>query len=493
MYKEVFLVANISGTNVGAVDQAMLFADLQKINDLRLERKRALLAPVAHWNQVERSEQMVTWVGDLQQGDGGKGAMSDRLAKYHHVVVRTQGGDNAGHTSCFTDERNRIVQLKTHIVPSGVRHRKVIGLIANGVLLNPEQLITEIAQLAPLDPTIADRIYISDRAHIVFPFHRQIDIMQEASKLKQSREIGTTKRGIGPANLSKVGRIGIRVYDLAHPELVADRIRDNVDFFKLPSDCLRESLDWIEKYRSFLLERAIDSTKFLNAALDEGYSIVFEGAQGPLIDLEHGIYPYVTTCPTAFYSVGLGAGIDSSRVRNKVGVLKVYQTMVGNGCLVTEDKGDFGERLRSLGNEFGTTTNRPRRCGWLDLVCSKWAVDINKYTSVILTKLDILDSFPEIGVCIAYENNGEYIVDFKPEQEYLVNCQPVYKFFKGWQCSTASVTTFAALPWETRIFIEYIAQYLNVDIAGVTKGPKEFDLLENPASEFGRQLLQRKG
>jgi adenylosuccinate synthase len=485
-------MANISPVSIAAGNRAMMAADLNKLNELRLDDRRKRLAPVAHLKLTGNDEQMVTWVGDLQQGDGGKGAMSDRLARYHHVVVRTQGGDNAGHTTCFVDRQNKMFELKTHVVPSGVRHRDVVGIIANGVMLNPEQLVAEIAQLTPFDSAVARRVYISDRAHIVFPFHRQIDILQEDMKQKQCKEIGTTKRGIGPANLSKVGRIGIRVYDLANLESVADRIKDNIDFFNLPSNYIQDSLNWIMKYREFLLERALDSTKFLNAALDEGYSIVFEGAQGPLIDLEHGIYPYVTTCPTAFYSVGLGTGIDGGRVKNKVGVLKVYQTMVGNGRFVTEDPGELGNQLRSLGNEFGTTTSRPRRCGWLDLVCCKWAVDLNGYTSVILTKLDILDTLPEIGVCVAYENNGKYIIDFRPEQEYLVNCRPVYKFFKGWQRSTESIAAFVDLPMETKVFIEYIAQYLNIDIGGVTKGPKDCDLLENPASKFGGLLLQKR-
>jgi adenylosuccinate synthase len=428
--------------------------------------------------------QHVTWVGDLQQGDGGKGAMADRLGLSHQLIVRTQGGDNAGHTTVFASSSGQNVVLKNHIVPSGLRHPGCIGVLGNGVLLNAERLSDELAAFAQHVPDIANRVLVSSRAHLVLPLHRLVDGYQEDLKRLSADEIGTTHRGIGPANVSKVNRIGIRVGDLRDMALVEQRLRANVEFFHLEPFLVKQNLEWLAGYRQLLLSLATDSRRLINTAVTEGYSVLFEGAQGPLIDLEHGIYPYVTTSPTAIYSVCSGSGVDLSSLTCRVGVLKLYQTMVGNGAFVSEDHGQLGDRLRRIGDEVGTTTGRPRRCGWLDLVHAHWAVGLNQYTSVVLTKLDVLDDFDEIGVCVAYERNGAILAHFEPEHQALMECTPVYRYFPGWNSSTTGLDSYDQLPERARQLIDFIGQYLGVDISGVTKGPRDSDILVPAASEL---------
>lgn len=430
------------------------------------------------------SSQFVTWVGDLQQGDGGKGAMTDRLATKHQLVMRVQGGDNAGHTTVFEGDDGARITLKNHILPSGMRHPKCIGILGNGVLINAEKLLGEVHAIAERIPDVLDRLLISRRAHLILPLHREVDSRQETDKVGRTTEIGTTRRGIGPANISKVNRVGIRVWDLRDMGRVQERVRDNVTFFGLPDDRVEENMAWLQEYRDFLLSRATESVPLVNAAADAGYSILFEGAQGPLIDPEHGIYPYVTTSPTAVYSVASGGGLDIAQVSHRVGVLKVYQTMVGNGAFVTEDLGELGERLRHHGNEFGTTTDRARRCGWLDLVHAHWAVGLNRYSSVVLTKLDVLDSFEEIGVCVAYERHGKVVTSFDPEHDVLTDCTPVYRYFPGWLSSTEDIERYDDLPSNAKEFVDFIQAYLDVPVSAVTTGPRDSDMLVRAGSEL---------
>ncbi len=454
-----------------------------RISDVWLERHRRrkeLLKPFEIPEIRPEPRQKITWVGDLQQGDGGKGAMVDRLAAHHNVVARIQGGDNAGHTSVFRLSDDREMTTKSHLIPSGLRHPSVIGLLANGVLLNPEQLASELAELGEVSSTAADRLYISDRAHIVLPLHRVVDELQERERTASGTEIGTTGRGIGPANVSKINRIGVRVRDLENISTVVERIRENVEFFHLDQEEIDHNVKWVNAYRAPILKRSIDSINFVSAAVEAGYSVLFEGAQGPLIDPEHGLYPYVTTSPTAFYSVSTGSGLDSTLVTHRIGVLKAYQTMVGNGAFVTEDFGAVAERLRRQGNEYGTTTTRPRRCGWVDLVHAGWAVSINRYTNVVVTKIDVLDGFDQIGVCVAYKRRGVRIFDFVPEHEFLAECVPEYYFLPGWRGPTSAVRSYEELPEEVHRFINFMSAYLGVEVAGVTVGPRTDDFLPRP-------------
>jgi adenylosuccinate synthase len=457
---------------------------LHGVRQLRQARQDETLATLAGLNIAVPPVQYVTWIGDLQQGDGGKGAMVDRLSPRHQLIVRAQGGDNAGHTTVYTGADGRDVVLKNHIVPSGLRHPGCIGVLGNGVLVNPERLSEELTAFSARVPDIASRVLVSSRAHLVLPLHRLVDGYQEELKRQSAHEIGTTHRGIGPANVSKVNRIGIRVGDVADLALVEQRLQANVQFFNLEQSELARNLEWLTGYRQLLLSLATDSHRLIGTAVAAGYSVLFEGAQGPLIDLEHGIYPYVTTSPTAIYSVGSGSGVDLSSVTRRVGVLKLYQTMVGNGAFVSEDHGPLADRLRRIGAEVGTTTGRPRRCGWLDLVHAHWAVGLNRYTSVVLTKLDVLDDFDEIGVCIAYQRNGEILAHFEPEHQVLMECTPVYRYFPGWKRSTTGLDSYSQLPAQARELIDFIADYLGVPIGGVTKGPRDSDILVPADSEL---------
>jgi adenylosuccinate synthase len=418
-----------------------------------------------------------TWIGDLQQGDGGKGAMTDRLAAHHDVVVRVQGGDNAGHTTVFSDGAGGDVVLKNHILPSGLRHPGVIGILANGVLVNAERLAQELAEFSPSMPGLESRLFISGRAHMILPLHIMVDERQEIARSRSGTAIGTTKRGIGPANVAKVNRIGLRVHDLHDLRVVQERIDAAVEFFGLPEEETQRNMDWVLAHRPALLAREVDSARLLRDLVAEGHTVLFEGAQGPLIDLEHGIYPFVTTSPTAVHSVGAGAGFDLADVDHRIGVLKVYQTMVGNGAFVSEDLSHTGARLRVDGDEFGTTTGRDRRCGWLDLVQARWAIEVNGFTSIVLTKLDVLDGFDTIGLCVAYERDGELLVEFDAENEALERCTPVFRYFPGWLSSTSGLDSYEELPVNARKLIEFVSSQLRTDISGVTVGPRDSDML----------------
>jgi adenylosuccinate synthase len=463
-----------------------------RLSDVWSERRRnreALLEPLNALGIRPSGRQRLTWVGDLQQGDGGKGAMVDRLAAHHQVVARFQGGDNAGHTSVFLHNGREVV-TKMHLLPSGLRHPETVGLLANGVMVNAERLKQDIEDFSPVSPDVADRLYISDRAHLVLPLHILVDEIQEDRRASSGTQIGTTRRGIGPANVSKVNRIGIRPRDFNRMTTVAERIRSNVEFFQLDEKEIDRNLEWLDEHRPFLLDHQIDSVRFLSQVASEGYSILFEGAQGPIIDAEHGLYPYVTTSPTTFYSVGLGAGFDMASIENRVGILKAYQIMVGNGAFVSEDHGEIGARLRERGGEYGTTTGRPRRCGWVDLVHARWAVELNKYSCIAISKIDVLNDFEDIGLCVAYEYSGRSTFDFIPEQDFLSECRPVYHYMPGWRGVCSGMKAYEDLPVEVHHFIDYISAYLGVDVAGVTIGPRADDFIPRPeyinAGPFGR-------
>ncbi len=432
-----------------------------------------------------RYRPQVSWVGDLQQGDGGKGAMIDRLAPHYDLVVRTQGGDNSGHTAQFVGADGSTHSLIAHMVPSGLRHPRVVGVIANGVMVNAETLHRELMTLAAIDPTVLGRLVVSERAHLVFPFHIIADGAQEEQKKGSANEIGTTRRGIGPANASKVNRLGIQLKDLRNMDRVRELLTANMRLFGLPAEAVEENLQWISRYRGLLLDLACDTSRLLNTSIDAGASVLLEGSQGPLIDIDHGTYPYVTTCPTLLISIGQGTGLDMGRIQQRLGVLKVYQTMVGQGPFVTELHDDTGEALRSIGREYGATTGRPRRCGWLDLVSARWGAGLNAISELVLTKLDVLDSLETIKLCVAYERHGRMLIDYDPSPEFLADCRPVYKEFQGWMSSTESIERFEDLPANARVFISYITDYLGMALHGVTKGPRDIDLLVAPGGAPG--------
>lgn len=408
--------------------------------------------------------------------------MADRLAGLHQVVVRVQGGDNAGHTSVFVDADGRKAVVKNHLLPSGLRHPGVVGVLGNGVLVNARRFVDEIAELGAAGVDLDGRVFVSDRAHLVLPLHVQVDGLQETGRAQGA--IGTTRRGIGPANVSKVNRTGLRVADLADPSVVRSRIMANVRFFGLDDEVVDENVRWIGHYSDELLQRAVDGSRLVNDLISEGFSVLFEGAQGPLIDPEHGIYPYVTTSPTAAYSISSGAGVDLARVTRRIGVLKVYQTMVGNGAFVSEDHGDLGSRLRTAGAEFGTTTGRDRRCGWLDLVQARWAAEVNGFTSVVLTKLDVLDAFAKVGLCVGYSVGGETVVEFSADHTALQGARPIIVERDGWLSDTTAARSYAELPPQARALCQEIESHLGVEVGGVTVGPRDTDMVVVPGTRF---------
>ncbi|MFC3997406.1 TIGR00730 family Rossman fold protein [Nocardiopsis sediminis] len=462
------------------------------LSAVRARRARTcedLLAALPAVKPRDRGPAPVTWVGDLQQGDGGKGAMVDRLAPHHDLVVRVQGGDNAGHTVAFRDGRGPATVLKNHLVPSGMRHPGVVGVIGNGVLVNPETLAGELADLDARGFAVSGRLLLSDRAHLVLPLHLRADARQEDGDRADGEVIGTTRRGIGPANVCKYNRTGVRVRDTADLDLVRDRLRLSAGLFGLPPSCVDDDVEWVRAHRDLLLSMAADTTALLGAAVEAGRPVLFEGAQGPLIDVDHGIYPYVTTSPTVFHSVPAGTGVDGARVRHRVGVLKAYQTMVGNGGFVTEETGELGALLRERGAESGTTTGRPRRCGWLDLAHAHWSAELNRYTSVVLTKLDVLDGFDRIGVCVGYRRAGDDgPLPFRPEEDYLRSCTPIYTHLPGWRTSTTHARDYADLPAELTAFAGFVSAYLGVPVSGISKGPHADDLIVVPGGELAEVM-----
>ncbi|RJL21226.1 TIGR00730 family Rossman fold protein [Bailinhaonella thermotolerans] len=468
----------------GAAENARRLLDLARASRER-QREKAL-TPLPPPKAGLSGPGPITWIGDLQQGDGGKGAMVDRLAPHHDLVVRVQGGDNAGHTVVFRDASGRRTVLKNHLIPSGMRHRDVVGVIGNGVLVNPATLAGELEDFRGLGVDLHGRLLLSDRAHLVMPLHQKADALQEGSQRGIGEAIGTTRRGIGPANVSKHNRTGIRVRDLTDMDLVRRRLRLNTDLFGLPASYAEDDYRWLHTHRDLLMSLATDTAALLTAAADAGYGLLFEGAQGPLIDIDHGIYPYVTTCPTAFHAVPMGTGVDAGRVQHRIAVLKAYQTMVGNGPFVTEDTGRLGTHLRERGAETGTTTGRPRRCGWLDLVHAHWSVSVNRPTSIVLTKLDVLDGLGEIGVCVGYQRGIETSAPFRPEVDYLRGCAPVLAFLPGWPAPVSRTKDFSELPAELKAFVRFIANYLEVPVSGVSVGPDADDLIAVPGEELAQ-------
>jgi adenylosuccinate synthase len=461
----------------------------------RLNAQRELLArhlPKA--SPTRQGKHGVTWVGDVQQGDGGKGAVTDRLARFYSLVARVQGGDNCGHTSVYRDARGRVRTIYSHVIPSGARHSGTYAVIGSGVMLNPEQLRKEVGVLEQHCPDVRERLIVSTRSHLVFPFHRKADALAEAARTRSSQPVGTTLRGIGPANVSKVARIGIRVGDLVDMNYVERKLAENIAFFALSEADYEHDLRWIAGHRDFLLDRAVETRELFNAAVERGYSMLFEGGQGPLIDLEHGTYPFVTTCPTTVHSMSYGTGLPQSALSFRLGVLKAYHTMVGNGPFVTEDHGEIGPYLRQAGKEYGTTTERPRRCGWLDLVSARWGATINEYDALVLTKLDILNGLAQIKACVAYMHQGE-LAEYRPDSRFLDDCTPIFKTFQGWRVPSSTLSSIEDLPKQARSFVDFIESYLGVEVAAVTIGPREEDILfpnnTRPELEPLREALRR--
>ena len=409
-----------------------------------------------------------------QWGDEGKGKIVDLLTPHFSIVARYQGGHNAGHT-VYVNGTKFILRL----IPSGILHAGVTCVIGNGVVIDPQALFGEIDELTKNGIDAGHRILISDKAHLILPYHRDLDLLSEARR--GERKIGTTSRGIGPAYEDKIARRGIRVGDLEDPRGLAQNIRDNVTARnRLVQD---STMDWQPVFEQLLThaERMRpmmrDVSVLLTDAMRAGKSILFEGAQGTLLDIDHGTYPYVTSSNASVGGVCTGLGIPPRAIGRVLGVAKAYTTRVGEGPLPTELSGEMGNRLRESGNEYGAVTGRPRRCGWYDAVAVRYGVRINGLDGLALTKLDVLDGLERLDICTAYTCAGRTLTEFPSDIGQLAACQPVYESMPGWSAPTAGVRTFDQLPEATRKYIARLEEVSGVRTAIVSTGSDRADTI----------------
>src|SRR5712691_1111109 len=368
-----------------------------------------------------------------QWGDEGKGKIVDLLTPRFDIVARYQGGHNAGHTVYVAGTK-----FVLRLIPSGILHPGVTCVIGNGVVVDPKALLSEVDELVAHGIDVGSRIVISDKAHLILPYHRDLDLLSEARR--GERKIGTTSRGIGPAYEDKIARRGIRVGDLADPRGLEQDVRDNVTARnRLVQD---NAMDWrpvfdqLLKYAERMRPWVRDVSLMLNDAMREGRAILFEGAQGTLLDIDHGTYPYVTSSNASIGGVCTGLGVGPRAIGGVLGVAKAYTTRVGEGPLPTELFGEMGNRLRESGHEYGAVTGRPRRCGWYDAVAIKYSVRINGLDALALTKLDVLDGLARIDICTAYRCGDRTLTDFPSDVSRLAACEPVYETMPGWSMPT---------------------------------------------------------
>ena len=416
-----------------------------------------------------------------QWGDEGKGKIVDLLTEHADAVVRYQGGNNAGHTVMFGDKT-----FVTHLVPSGIL-RKTTSVLGNGVVIDLGELIKEIEELAQMGIAVENHLYISDRAQLVLPWHKTFDRLGEEQKGKN--KIGTTGRGIGPAYKDKIGRSGLRVGDLLDPELFRSRLEDIVvennqlleHLYKSAEDPF--SVDQIftefSAYLKILKPYICDSVLLVNQLVEQGKNILFEGAQGTFLDVDHGTYPFVTSSNTVAGSACAGAGIGPTCITDVLGIVKAYTTRVGSGPFPSELFDKDGELLQSEGQEFGATTGRPRRCGWFDALLVRQAVRLNGITGIAIMKLDVLDIFETLKIAVGYRlTDGELTENFPRS---LDNVTPVYEEMPGWNCITAGITDYDQLPPEMLAYLGRLSELVGAPVSIISTGPKrEESIVLNP-------------
>lgn len=416
-----------------------------------------------------------------QWGDEGKGKIVDLLSKDSGYVIRYQGGANAGHTLKFDE-----TEVVLHLIPSGIFNGDAKCVIGNGVVADPQAIVEEIDNIEKLDVSLSGRLYISESAHVILPYHKVLDNVKEKSRGEDA--IGTTGRGIGPAYVSKVSRVGIRMGDLLQPDLLKSKLELNLKeinkalkhIYDEPVLELQELMASLESCIPRIRPYICNTTEMLHDAIENQKNILLEGAQGSLLDLDHGTYPYVTSSSPTAGGACTGSGIPPTSVTNVMGITKAYCTRVGNGPFPTELKNDTGEMLQKEGNEFGATTGRPRRCGWLDLVALKYAVQLNGMNELTLTKLDVLDTFNTINVCTDYEINGDRTRTFPSDPLTLENVKPVFRSFDGWNSSTRHINTLEELPAAVRRYIDFIEDYLGIPFKIISTGPKRSETILLP-------------
>ncbi|HEY3245175.1 MAG TPA: adenylosuccinate synthase [Phycisphaerae bacterium] len=418
---------------------------------------------------------MHTSVAGLGWGDEGKGKIVDLLCPDFDLVIRYNGGANAGHTVCVADEK-----FAVHLVPSGVLHPGIVGVIGPGVVVDPLELLGEIDGLAARGVEVADNLKISDRAHVVMPYHKIEDALSEQAASSRER-IGTTARGIGPCYADKMRRGGaVRMIDLLKPARLRPRLEANVRFKRAMLKALYGSdggleFEAISTDISVAARRLapyiIDTTSFLAERISAGARLLFEGANGTLLDVDHGTYPYVTSSSTSPAGIAAGAGVPPHLVKRFIGVTKAYATRVGAGPFPTELTDATGERIRVAGHEYGTTTGRPRRCGWFDALAARYSVALSGTTEIALMHLDTLSGFDEVGICTAYRYRGERLETLLADAEALAEVQPVLEMRPGWMGNLREARRFGDLPDAARAYIARIEELLRVRVSIVSVGP----------------------
>jgi adenylosuccinate synthase len=418
-----------------------------------------------------------------QWGDEGKGKLVDLLSEYADYVVRFQGGNNAGHTMVVGGEK-----FISHLVPSGILQKKIC-IIGNGVVVDPEVLLEEIDYLSDKGIDVSpDKLKISEKAHLIMPYHKAIDMARESSDVKKM--IGTTGRGIGPCYEDKASRRGIRFVDLMNSDVFKEKVETNIveknflltHFYKKGAVSPQELVDKYLAYAKRLVPYIADISVLINNGIRSGKQILFEGAQGTHLDIDHGTYPYVTSSNTISGNACGGAGIGPKQLTDIVGIVKAYTTRVGKGPFPTELFDDVGDRIQKKGAEFGATTGRKRRCGWIDLVILRNAVRLNGITTFAVTKLDVLGGLESLKICTGYEHQGEHIENFPADLDLLGKCQPVYETLPSWTEDISGIRQYDKLPFNTQKYLRRIEELAETPIHMISVGPgrEETILLKNP-------------
>ncbi|MEM6424666.1 MAG: adenylosuccinate synthase [Cyanobacteria bacterium P01_H01_bin.119] len=430
-----------------------------------------------------------------QWGDEGKGKITDLLSKSANVVVRYQGGVNAGHTVVVQDQT-----FKLHLIPSGILYPETQCIIGSGTVIDPKALIGELDKLADLSIT-TQNLLISEAAHVTMPYHRLID--QASEERRGHKKIGTTKRGIGPTYADKSERIGIRMVDLMDIEGLQEKLEWTISYKNAVLEKLydlqpldpKQVLDEYRGYAERLRPYVADSSLAIYSAYRKRKNILFEGAQGTLLDLDHGTYPYVTSSNPVAGGACIGSGVGPTMIDRVIGVAKAYTTRVGEGPFPTELHGEIGQLLCDRGAEFGTTTGRQRRCGWFDAVIGRYAVRINGLDCLAVTKLDVLDQMDEIKICVAYEIDGKTCKDLPSDAQRFARCRPVYKTLPGWKQPTDHCRKLDDLPKAALTYLKYLAELMEVPIAIVSLGASRDQtiIVEDPIHGPKRALLHENG
>lgn len=413
-----------------------------------------------------------------QWGDEGKGKIVDVLTEKADAVARYQGGHNAGHTVVINNEK-----FVLHIIPSGILHKGKTCIIGNGVVVEPKSLIEEMDGLIKRGIDIGENIFLSRSAHLIMPYHAAIEREQE--RRKGSKKIGTTGKGIGPAYVDKTARTGIRAGELLYPEIFKEKLKNNLAginhllkvLYNAPAFDVDDIYSEYMRYAERLSGCIADTDVIVNRMIDENKNLLFEGAQGTLLDVDHGTYPYVTSSSSAAGGACTGLGVSPTKISSVIGVVKAYTTRVGEGPFPTEIKDSLGEKIREKGGEYGATTGRPRRCGWLDMVALRYAVRVNGFSGVVLTKPDILDGLKKIKICTAYRCEGKLYEEFPKELNILEKCEPVYEEVSGWKENTGGAKSFEKLPSAAQAYIKEIERMLNVKVRIISSGQKRDELI----------------